>query len=73
MSGERKLKAVPKTARVVQQFTKDNILIREFRSLKAVTREQGTHFANVQKVCEGIRKTAGGYIWKYKNDITGGV
>ena len=41
--------------------------IKEFSSLHSITRETGICWQNVWKVCNKLRRTAGGYHWEYKN------
>ena len=55
-----------KTKKPVLQFTLDGELIREWPSATDVVREIKGHICHCLK---GDRKTALGYIWKYKNDI----
>jgi len=43
--------------------------IKEFKSLTCVKLELGIAIENISSCCRGKRKTAGGYIWKYKKDI----
>jgi group I intron endonuclease len=52
------------TGRIIQQFNKSNIFIQEgdcnyFKSLKLLN-------AHVYDCCNGNRKSANGYIWRYK-------
>jgi len=52
----------------VQQFTMDGILIAEFVSMTKATLETKTNKANIMSVCQGKRRQAGGFIWKYINN-----
>ena len=58
--------------KAVQQFSKDGKLVAEYESLSAAGNATGTHVPNILKCAKGIYKTAGGYIWKYKNETTKG-
>ena len=40
-------------------------LNKTFKSLAEAERETGANFTNISMCCTGIRKTAGGYHWKY--------
>lgn len=51
----------------VLQYDLQNNLIAEFKSLSEAERKTGVYSQNIGRVCKGIRKTAGGFIWKYKN------
>jgi group I intron endonuclease len=48
------------------QYDIEEKFIKKFDSLSDVFRETGIHISNISKVCNGFRKTAGGYVWKYK-------
>ena len=47
-------------------FNLDNIFIAEYDSIKSAERITGVANNNIVKVCKGHRKTAGGFIWRYK-------
>lgn len=61
------LKEVIKSTPVVQ-YDKDMSLIGEFRSTREAGRQTGVSQGGICKVCSGKRKTAGGYIWRYKKE-----
>lgn len=50
----------------VQQLDKDGNIINEFESMSDAEIETGVFCSNISRVCNGTRKYAGGYIWKYK-------
>ena len=50
----------------VQQFTKDGILINEYNTITEASVSTGVKHSNISECCKGIRKTAGGYVWKHK-------
>ena len=50
----------------VQQFTKDGILLNEYNTITEASISTGIKHSNISGCCKGIRKTAGGYIWKRK-------
>lgn len=50
----------------VQQFTKDGILINEYNTITEASVSTGVNNSNINECCKGVRKTAGGYIWKRK-------
>jgi hypothetical protein len=58
-------KAANKLFNPVEQYSKDGTFIKEYRSVKDAIKETG--ILHVSCACRGERKTAGGYIWKYKN------
>jgi hypothetical protein len=47
----------------------DGKIIAEFGSQGEAHRKTGIEQANISCVCNGGRKTAGGFIWKHKSDI----
>lgn len=70
MYGRKPSEATLKAHRkVILQYTKDNILIREFESIKQAAITVGVSSPAIVHSLKGIRKTAAGYIWKYKEDI----
>lgn len=54
----------PKSKLVLQ--IKDGHIVAEFYGGKEAQRKTGVFQANISKCCNGERKTAGGYQWKYK-------
>ena len=50
----------------VLQFSKDGEFIAEYSSAHEAERQTGCYNGNICRCCKGTRKTAGGYIWKYK-------
>ena len=56
----------PANARKIIQLTLDDIFIKEWNSLDEASRTLSLHSSNIYKVCNGERKTCGGFHWKYK-------
>jgi len=56
----------PQNARKIIQLTLDDIFIKEWNSLDEASRTLSLHSSNIFKVCNGERKTCGGFHWKYK-------
>lgn len=50
--------------RQVEQYDKQNNLIKTYNSIAEAERELNIH--NITRVCKGKQKTAGKFIWKYK-------
>lgn len=50
----------------ILQYTKDDQFIRQWDSLMDVERELGIKNSNITACCKSKRKTAGGYVWRYK-------
>lgn len=55
-----------KNRKPVQQYTKDGLIIKEYEYLTQVL-DGGFNVGNVGSVCNGKAKTAGGFIWKFKD------
>ena len=55
--------------RKVVQFDLNGKKIKEFLSVSSASRETGTHRVPLYKCCKGIYHTAGGYKWKYLDEI----
>lgn len=53
-------------AKLICQYDLNNNFIREWGSLIDVQRGIGINAGNICLVCRGKKKTAGGFIWKYK-------
>ena len=58
------ISAAKKKHHPVLQYSKDGEFIKEYESIKEAIEKTGV--LHISCVCRGERKTAGGYIWKYK-------
>lgn len=56
----------------VLQYDKQMNLIKEFDSIKTASIETNTSYSGISACCNDKQKTAGGFIWAYKNNIVGG-
>ena len=68
---ERVAKAVSKTkSKPVLQFTREGKFIAEFYGASEANRNTGICVSSIHRVARGVKryKTAGGYIWKYKEE-----
>lgn len=54
---------------VEQRHVHTNEIIKIFNGIKEASRETGANSGSIVKVCKGIRQTAGGYKWKYVDNI----
>lgn len=52
----------------VFQYDKNNNFIKKWSGLITIQKELGINRNNVTRACKGVRKTAGGYIWRYANE-----
>jgi predicted DNA-binding protein YlxM (UPF0122 family) len=57
-----------KTIKSVLQYDKDMNFIREWDSISMVTKKLGIGGNSITSCCKGKYKSAGGYIWKYKEE-----
>ena len=53
-------------AKKVQQYDLQGDFVREFKSTQEASRILKISQGNISVCCRGKRKTAGGYVWKYK-------
>lgn len=49
----------------VLQFSLDGKCLCVWSSIKEAAEALGIKYQNISRVCRGIRKTSGGYIWRY--------
>ena len=69
--GSRNERRAKKQSKVVLQFTLDNILVKEYPSVRQAERETGFSHGDISACCNGKRKTAHGYKWQYKENKKG--
>ena len=65
--GGKSSSKIEKQSIPILQFNKDGTFIKEWPSLSEAGRQLKTSIGNICNCCEGNRKSAGCYIWKYKN------
>lgn len=58
-----------KSRKKVIQYTRNNDYICTFDSIAEAEKATGIQNQNISKCCKGKRKTAGGYKWRYDNEI----
>lgn len=63
---QRHRESAPK--KLVLQYTKDNKFVKEYVSAREASGQTNIYYNNIIKCCKHRRKSAGGYIWKYKED-----
>ena len=49
----------------VEQFTKDGVFVNKFDGIRKAQRETHIERTTIKKCCDGIYKSAGGFVWKY--------
>lgn len=63
-----KSKVNGKGSKAVLQFDLNGNFIKEYPSTSEIGRQLNFVISNISRCCNGLRKTANGYIWKYKNE-----
>jgi len=63
---EKKIPAFGNHPKPVLCFSKENVLVGEYRSAAYAGKITGIDHSHISKCCRGELKTSGGYIWKYK-------
>lgn len=56
-----------KLSKPVRQYDKDGVFIQEYPSTREVNRIFGYCHSHIQECCNGKRKQAYGYIWRYSD------
>ena len=56
---------IAKLSKKILQFTKSSEFIKEWQSAMEASRQLGIAQSGICRCCNGIRKYAGGYVWKY--------
>lgn len=54
-------------AQCIQQYTMDGTFVKEYDTITQASKESGANASKISDVARGKRKSAGGYVWKYKN------
>ena len=65
--GTRNQRVSDKLSKPVLQYEKSGAFVREWKSTQDVQRNLNYGQCNISRCCNGILKTAYGYIWKYKD------
>lgn len=53
----------------VCQYTKDNVFIAAYPSIKEAQRTTGINRNSISSACKGVKEFAGGYRWEYQGEI----
>ena len=62
---EAKMNQVYKNSNIIEQYDLNGKLLNTFKSTMQAQRETGCNNGHILKVCNGIRKTHKGFIWKF--------
>lgn len=52
----------------VQQYSKDGMFIREWKSITEASNKLGLHVSKISACCHGSRKSTGGFMWRFTNE-----
>ena len=66
--GTRNERVMKSTCKKVLQYAKNGDFIAEWNGTRDAQRNTGVHCCNISLACRGIRKTSGGFVWKYKEE-----
>lgn len=61
-------KASAKRRRPVVQYDKNMVYIAEYESISKASKDNQIDASDIGKVCKGKKRSAGGYVWKYKEE-----
>lgn len=61
-----------KNSKPIAQYSKNMICIAEWESTSKASKKLSINGSHISEACHGLRKSAGGYIWKFKNNIQHG-
>lgn len=53
----------------VNQYTDEDEFIKTYESVEEASKQTNINGGSISLVCKGKRKTAGGFIWKYTNEL----
>ena len=57
------------TGRAILQLTDDMTLIKRYDTIAQAVRETGVNSKSIRDAAKGVQKHAGGYVWKYADEI----
>lgn len=64
--GTRNKRMAETKGKAVVQYTTNGVFMAEYLSIAEAGRVTGINQSHISEVCQGKRKTAGGYIWLYE-------
>lgn len=59
----------PTLSKPLSQFTKSGKFVATYPSTREAERQTGVHHVVISDCCNGKQKSAGGYVWRYKEDV----
>lgn len=55
-----------KFSKPILQYSKNGGFLREYENAEEAYRDTGIASSHIRECCRGLRKTSGGYCWKFK-------
>ena len=55
--------------KAVLQYDINQNFIKEYNSIQEASIKTNVSYSGISACCNGLQKTSGGYIWKYRNDV----
>lgn len=65
--GTRTQRSALSNRKRILQFNKAGVFLREWSGVSIASKALFINTSSISQCCQGERKSAGGYIWKYKN------
>ena len=56
-----------RNSKSIEQYTLDGEFVKKYQSVKAASKSTGCQESKISAVCRGIRKTTGGFCWKFES------
>ena len=56
-----------KNMKAVNQYSKEGVFVKEWQSIKEASKAVNTSASNISSCIKGREKSAGGFVWKYKD------
>lgn len=66
---EEPIQTIVKHNTAVLQYDKQGNFIAEYKSAREAWKQTGINNTTIGLVCKGKGKTAGGFVWRYKNEV----
>lgn len=66
---EESIQTIVKRNTAVLQYDKQGNFIAEYKSAREAWKQTGISNTTIGLVCKGKGKTAGGFVWRYKNEV----
>lgn len=68
LGSKQSIETIKKKSKPILQYTLDDVFIKEWIGAAQVMHELGIDKSSIGRVCQGKKKSAGGFKWKYKSD-----